>query len=168
MQRKAAACGASIMGLPHGGPIMKTPQVCTTTPALHPPLRRFSGCHAEILGGLDHLSHLPALARAQQQARSTAEATLALFERQVVPHHLDEERELFVAVRRSAAAGAEQVRVEDLVTRLTWQHRDIERMWSALRPTVLAVAAGKAHAGPEFEGGVAALVRTYTAHTRLE
>lgn len=139
------------------------------TPApLHEPVERFRGCHGTIVGGLQRLRGLPELAEAMRQARATAADTLALFEQQVLPHHGDEEKELFVAVSRSAAEGAEKAAVDDLVARLVAQHRAIEGMWAALRPAVQAVAAGKTHPAPGFEQAVASLVQTYLEHTRLE
>lgn len=137
-------------------------------PPLHEPVERFRGCHGTIVGGLRRLRGLPELAEAMRQARATAGETLALFEHQVLPHHGDEEKELFVAVSRSAAEGAEKAAVDELVARLTRQHRVIEGMWAALRPAVLAVAGGKAPALPGFEQAVATLVETYLEHTQLE
>ena len=86
--------------------------------ALHEPVERFRGSHAGIVSGLEQLRLLPALALALQHARAIAREALVLFEHHVIPHHADEEKELFVAVARSAAEGAEKDRVEDLVARL--------------------------------------------------
>jgi hemerythrin-like domain-containing protein len=135
---------------------------------LHEPVERFRGSHGAITEGLERLRRLPALAQALREARAIAAETLEMFEQHVLPHHADEEKELFVAVSRSAAEGAEKAHVADLVARLVGQHRAVERMWAELRPEVVAVAAGKVHAGPEFEPAVARLVETYLAHTRLE
>jgi hypothetical protein len=145
-----------------------TPSDPTDSAALHEPVERFRGSHSEIVVGLRELRRLPALADALQQARATADHTLALFEHCVVPHHIDEEQELFVAAVRSAGDAAEKARVEDLVARLVAQHRQIEQLWAEVRPTVLAVAAGKAHTTPDFTAAVAKLVDTYLEHTRLE
>lgn len=136
--------------------------------ALHEPVERFRGSHAGIVSGLEQLRLLPDLAQALRQARTIAADTLDLFERHVIPHHADEEKELFVAVARSAAEGAEKERVDDLVARLVVQHRRIEKSWAALRPAVLAVAGGKDSGAPGFEQAVAGLVATYLEHTRLE
>lgn len=139
-----------------------------TQAPLHEPVERFRGSHGHIVGGLERLRGLPELAEALRQARATAEATLALFEQQVLPHHGDEEKELFVAVSRSAAEGAEKAAVDDLVARLVAQHRAVEAMWAALRPAVQALAAGKTHPLPGFEQAMASLVETYLEHARLE
>jgi iron-sulfur cluster repair protein YtfE (RIC family) len=135
---------------------------------LHEPIERFCGSHSGIVDGLNELLRLPALAEQLKQARATAEATLALFERQVVPHHVDEEEDLFVAVLRSARAGAEKAGVEDMVVQLVAEHRRIERMWTALRPVVCAVAAGKKAVTAGFGEAVAELVETYFEHVRRE
>lgn len=139
------------------------------TPAvLHEPVERFRGSHSDIVAGLHELRRLPALAQALKDARATAENTLALFEHCVVPHHVDEEQELFVAAVRSAADAAEKARVEDLVARLVKQHRQIEVLWADMRPTVVAIAAGKMLPAADFPGAVAKLVDTYLEHSRLE
>lgn len=136
--------------------------------SLHEPLPRFRGSHDTILGGLEGLRELPGLAEALARARATAQAVLALFEQQVVSHHVDEEEDLFTAVLRSARGTADEARADVLVSRLTSEHRAIERMWSALRPVVGAVAAGKVRPAPGFAGDVAELVDLYHAHARLE
>jgi hypothetical protein len=147
--------------------IMSTSDSPSSAP-LHEPVERFRGSHSDIVLGLHELRRLPALADALQTARTTAENTLALFEHCVVPHHIDEEQELFVAAARSAGEGAEKARVDELVAKLVAQHRQIEHLWSDLRPTVLAIAAGKMHPTPGFAAAVAQLVDTYLEHTRLE
>jgi hypothetical protein len=131
-------------------------------------VERFRGSHGHIVGGLRRLRGLPALAESLRQARATAHETLALFERQVIPHHGDEEKELFVAVSRSATEGSEKEAVDALVARLVAQHRAVERMWEQLRPAVAAVAAGKVQPLPGFEQAVATLVEAYLEHTQLE
>lgn len=146
---------------------MVTSESVTPVP-LHEPVERFRGSHADLVGGLDQLRRLPALAEALRQARASANATLALFEKQVVPHHVDEEQVLFVAVTRSAGAGAEKERVKDLVSRLIAQHRRVEQMWAALRPGVLAIAAGKPNEAPGLADAVTELVEAYLDHVRLE
>jgi hypothetical protein len=134
----------------------------------HDPADRFRRCHAVILDGLGELRRLPMLLDALQQARLTAEATLELFERQVFPHHLDEEQVLFVATLRNAAKGPERERVEELVTRLVAQHRRLEHLWLHLRPAVVAMAEGKMRASATFRDEVMTLVDAYLDHSRLE
>lgn len=135
---------------------------------LHPPLRRFSGSHQGIFQGLRELRRLPALAEAMQQARATAVATLGLFDGDVASHHADEEKDLFVAVLRSARGTEDEARVDELVSRLTAEHRRIERLWKELRPAMRAVAAGNAPEHPGFERAVEELARAYFDHAHLE
>ena len=132
------------------------------------PADRYRGSHSAILDGLGELRRLPMLYEALQQARLTAKATLDLFQRQVLPHHLDEEQELFVATVRAAAPGAEKQRVEEVVARLVAQHRRMEEMWVKLRPSVEAMSEGRVEAAPSFRDEVMTLVDTYLDHTRLE
>ena len=139
-------------------------------PAASPqdPVERFRGSHLAILEGLAELRRLPMFLEALKQARLTAEATLALFERQVLPHHLDEEQKLFTAALAQAASGAERQGVEELLARLVAQHRHVEQLWSQLRPSLVAIAAGQAPASPTFREDVVNLVEACLDHTRLE
>lgn len=147
---------------------MSTPLASPAAPLLHEPIRRFCGSHQDIFNALGAMRRLPALAEALEQARSAALATLALFERDVAGHHADEERVLFEAVMRSARGTADEARVDELVSRLTAEHRRIERLWAQLRPAVRAVAAGRAPAQPGFAGAVEELVRSCMDHACLE
>lgn len=136
--------------------------------ALHEPLWRFCGSHVEIGDGLQRLGELPALADALRRAREGAAAALKLFQEQVVGHHVDEERELFVAVTRSACGTDDEARVDALVSRLVSEHRAIERLWCRIRPSVLAVSAGKPPADANFAADVADLLAMYGEHARME
>jgi hypothetical protein len=138
------------------------------TAALHQPIRQFCGSHQAIFEGLGEMRRLPALAEAVKDARTTALATLALFDGDVLTHHADEEKELFVAVARSARDTAEEAHVDELVSRLTAEHRRIERLWNELRPAMRAVAAGREPRTPGFSEAVEELSRAYSEHACLE
>ena len=139
----------------------------TTSASVPDPVERFRGSHLAILDGLNEFRRLPMLFEAMQQARSTAESTLALFQRQIIPHHLEEEQELFAAVR-NAACGEERERVDELVARLVAQHRRLDQLWLRLRPSLEAISGGTAQDLPDFRSDVVTLVDTYLDHTRLE
>jgi hemerythrin-like domain-containing protein len=130
------------------------------------PLANFSQCHLGIVSQLHALAQLPVLLAAAVQAREVAARTLALFKLTVHEHHFDEENELFPAVLRSAEKGAETLRVQAMVQRLTAEHRDIEARWKKLEPAVRA--ATKAEPVDLDNREVHALVRTYLAHARYE
>ena len=134
----------------------------------HDPAERFRGSHSAIVEGLGEVRRLPMLLEALQQVRQTAQATLSLFEHQIVPHHHDEEQHLFVATIKGANKGAEKERVEELVARLVAQHRHLEQMWLQLRPSVVAMAEGRTDASPAFRDEVMHLVDACLDHTRLE
>ena len=130
------------------------------------PIDAFSRCHAGILAGLSRFAALPELVDSAARARRVASDTLALFEGAVLGHHAEEEAELFPAVLRSAKLGGEHARVVEITERLMLEHRMIEKLWSRLKPSVMAAAAGRA---TDMDlHGVARLVSTYTAHARLE
>lgn len=135
---------------------------------LQQPMRRFTGSHERITGGLQELKELPQLAAFLSRARSSAAATLALFDDVVLKHHEEEEEELFVAAQRSCGDARECHRVRALVDQLTAQHRAIEKLWTRLRPDVMLVAAGKPPRAQDFADSVRTLVDLYFAHAKLE
>lgn len=130
------------------------------------PLDRFSECHTGILRHLQALGELPALARAAEQARVTAEQMLRFFRDVIHEHHGQEEQELFPAVLASAAAGEERERVQRIVERLTREHRQVEAAWAQLEPALKAVAKGRDAAVDE--AAIATLVQHYQAHAAYE
>jgi len=130
------------------------------------PLADFSQCHRAIVVGMRAFAGLPDLMAAAERARVTAAATLALFEDAILPHHADEEAELFPAVRASSRPGDERVRVEGMIGRLTAEHRSIEAFWATLKPGVKQAAAG-AHGVLDPEA-VAALAFAYNRHAAYE
>jgi hemerythrin-like domain-containing protein len=130
------------------------------------PLHQFSDCHAGILSRLQALAGLPALARAATQARQTAADTIAFFRDAIVEHHAQEEKELFPAVRASAAPGDERRQVEQIVERLTREHREIESRWAQLEPALKHVARGRD--AVVDDDAVGALVARYQEHATYE
>ena len=140
----------------------------TPAAALHEPIRSFCGSHQAVFQGLAELRRLPALAQALEDARTTAQATLALFDGDATCHNAEEEKELFPAVLASARGTEDEGRVDELVTRLTAEHRRIERLWAQLRPAMKAVAVGKPADHPRFKEAVQELARAWGEHTCLE
>jgi len=138
-------------------------QPATTLPE---PLNDFSRCHMGIISQLQAAGELPALAEAAARALRIAQGTLQLFQKAVVPHHREEEDELFPAVLRSAFPGTEYNRVKALVDQLTAEHRDIEARWKALESQVKEAARG--HFGPLDERAMNELVTLYLQHARME
>lgn len=136
------------------------------TTEIDQPLMNFSNCHVGIVAQLDRLGQLPALLAPAELARKTAESALAFFPKAVYAHHAEEEQELFPAVRASAQAGEERVRVESLMDRLTFQHRELERMWKQVEPALRIVAKGQT---PSLDvHTLSELVNEYQAHAQFE
>lgn len=130
------------------------------------PLSQFSQCHTGILRQLDALSELPALAQAAARARQTADETLRFFRDVIYEHHAEEEKELFPAVLASANPGEERDKVQEIVERLTRQHREVESTWSHLERALGHVAKGRS---AEIDAAaVADLVRRYQDHATFE
>jgi hypothetical protein len=143
----------------------------TSTPAAaaatdDAPVQGFSHCHEGILAVLGQLGELPPLADAAAKARRIAETTVQFFRDVVEVHHAEEEQELFPAVLRSAQPGAEHERVLGIVTRLTQEHRRVEKAWHDLEPAVRQVARG--HDAALDPGRLAAFVAEYRGHASYE
>jgi hemerythrin-like domain-containing protein len=149
----------------------RLPEITVTQPAPQPPgadapIAAFSKCHEGILSRLDALAGLPSLLEAAERARTVAAQTVAFFRDVVYEHHQEEERELFPAVLASAQAGAERQRVQDIVDRLTREHREVEAAFVRLEPALKNAAKG--HGSRLDAHDVSALVARYEAHARFE
>ena len=138
----------------------------STTDTTDAPIGHFSHCHVGILAQLSRLNELPALLGPAALARKTAEQSLAFFGKGMYEHHKEEEQELFPAVRSSAQAGPERLRVEGLIDELTAGHRELEALWEEIAPGLGKVAKGQeAHLD---EAALGRLVRHYREHALLE
>ena len=129
------------------------------------PLATFSRCHLGIVRQLEETAQLPGWIDAAAHARSTAAKTLELFRDAVIPHHREEEAELFPAVLKSASP-QELAKVKGLVEKLTDEHAHIESLWKKLEPSVRAAARG---APSDLDGEIMSdLVHMYLQHARFE
>lgn len=140
-------------------------------PALAPsaldetPLSAFTRCHLGIVRQLEGSARLPALVEAASQARQVAQSTLDLFRQTILPHHAEEEAELFPAVMQSATA-EERKAVRSMVERLTAEHREIEGLWKRIEAGVRSAARGnRSEVDAEVMDEV---VRAFLRHARYE
>ena len=136
------------------------------TPDTDAPIDHFAHCHVGILAQLSRMNELPALLAPAALARKTAEQSIAFFGQGMYAHHQEEEQELFPAVRSSAQAGPERLRVEGLIERLTRGHRRLEALWESLAPALHKVAKGQDAALDE--AALTRLVQDYRSHAQLE
>ena len=137
-----------------------------STPDTDAPIGHFSHCHVGILAQLSRMNELPALLAPAALARKTAEQSIAFFGKGMYVHHQEEEQELFPAVRSSAQAGPERLRVEGLIEQLTAGHRALEALWESLAPALHKVAKGQDTALDET--ALTGLVQHYRLHAQLE
>jgi Hemerythrin HHE cation binding domain len=129
------------------------------------PLTSFTRCHLGIVTQLEGSARLPELVDAANHAREMAQTTLDLFRQTIIPHHAEEEAELFPAVMQSANAN-ERKAVRGMVERLTAEHREVEGLWKRLEPSVRAAARGNRS---EVDAEVMEeLVRAFLRHARYE
>lgn len=125
------------------------------------PFEMLAACHERVRRSLDLLQRLQAhVARhgVDAQARDAAADVLRYFDLVGPAHHEDEERHVLPRLRQQGLA--------ELAARLQADHAEMTRLWAALRPPLLAWAAGKAADLPDD------LLHSYTtiyaAHMPLE
>lgn len=137
-----------------------------STPDTDAPIGHFSHCHVGILAQLSRMNELPALLAPAALARKTAAQSITFFGKGMYEHHKEEEQELFPAVRSSAHAGPERLRVEGLIAQLTAGHRALEALWERLSPGLNKVARGQD--AQLDEAALGQLVQQYRQHALLE
>lgn len=129
------------------------------------PLTNFTRAHLGIVSQLELSARLPELVDAANRARKTAADTLDLFRNTLLPHHAEEEAELFPAVLMACNA-AEKERVRPIVERLTGEHRAVEALWKQIEPSIRAAARGSS---PEVDAEMMEeMVRKVLRHARYE
>ncbi len=144
-----------------------TPKADTmSTTDTEAPISHFTHCHVGILAQLSRLNELPALLGPAALARKTAEQSSAFFGKGMYVHHQEEEKELFPAVRSSAHAGPERLRVDGLIEQLTAGHRELEALWESIAPGLHKVAKGQD--ATLDEASLTRLVQQYRHHALLE
>lgn len=130
------------------------------------PISHFSNCHTGIFAQLTRLGDLPALLGPAAQARKIAQTSLDFFNDALFNHHSEEEKDLFPAVHSSAQAGAERLKVDTLVEKLTNDHRALENLWKSLEQGLRKVAKGQDTTLDVL--ALQSLVQRYQAHAQLE
>jgi hemerythrin-like domain-containing protein len=136
-------------------------------PTFDHPLEMLHACHDRILRQCDLLERLAAHLASNgcdQQARQAAQAILRYFDTAGQFHHLDEEEDLFPALRRSA--GSDQAQLEMLLGRLLSEHVVMLASWNALRPVLLQLADGVDTPLPATL--TAKFIDSYTGHIAVE
>ncbi len=112
-------------------------------PSFDHPLEMLHACHDRILRQCELLEKLTAhLDRegCDAQAQQAAKAILRYFDAAGQFHHLDEEEDLFPALRLSA--GRDSMQLETLLGRLLSEHVVMLAAWNALRPVLQQLADG--------------------------
>jgi hemerythrin-like domain-containing protein len=132
----------------------------------HAPIQSFSNCHSGILDAMRELAELPALLGPARRVRSISERFGELYQKVILEHHREEEKDLFPAVLADAQPGAERTEVDRIVTRLTREHREVEAAFAKLLPAVRAV--GKNLESELNLEEIEALASKYIAHARFE
>ncbi|MDP1592621.1 MAG: hemerythrin domain-containing protein [Gallionella sp.] len=138
-----------------------------TAPSFDHPLEMLRACHGKILRQCDTLQKLAAHLEhkgCDQQVQQAAQGILRYFDTAGQFHHLDEEQDLFPALR--AAAGADNLTLDALLERLLAEHVFMLAAWEALHPVLSKLAEGN-HAAltADLSGN---FIRRYTDHIAIE
>lgn len=132
-------------------------------------LAAFARSHVGILERMAQLRELPRqLAREGLvgEVRESAARVHRHFNQSVLPHHDEEETELFPALLHSAQKGDEAGLVASLVHRLEAEHRSLEEMWDRIEPALRRIGRGRR---AELDAVlVERFTRTYVEHARFE
>lgn len=109
------------------------------------PLDTLLGCHRRIEKQLEVLERLRA--RVEEHgvdgwSSAAAQSLLAYFEKAVVNHHQDEERDLFPLLESRIADPGELARFHAFRRTLESDHRELESAWARLRRPLEGIADG--------------------------
>jgi hemerythrin-like domain-containing protein len=129
----------------------------------------FADSHVGIIEKMERLRSLPgdlAERGLDDSVRRNAAAIHRFFNDAVLPHHDEEEHELFPSLRHSAQKGDEASLVDSIVHRLEREHRELEEMWDQLEPAIRRLGRGKA---AQLDSALVARFTTaYMEHARFE
>lgn len=132
-------------------------------PSFDHPLEMLRACHGKILQQCDTLKKLEAhLAQrgCDAQSRQAATGILRYFDTAGQFHHMDEEENLFPALRN--CPGVEHALLEQLLA----EHTGMLCAWNALRPALLRIAGG---IDATLDSAVSdRFIGSYTSHIEIE
>src|SRR5512146_1236308 len=132
------------------------------------PMEMLKACHERIEMQCETLqrlaAHLP-VSGCDAQAQQAASNIMRYFDSAGRHHHEDEEQDVFPHLT-AASKGKETARVASLVSRLTAQHREMEKAWSKLRDLLATIAYGDS--APLDQGEVEHFCGLYRDHISLE
>lgn len=129
-------------------------------------LTEFSDCHVGIVNMVNQIGELPNMVAYARQLNSILPAIERFFHDVVKSHHAEEEEQLFSAVLASASPGEESTNVQQMIVRLTAEHRKIESAFGVLIPEIRSLMKN-----PDAElsvNNLESLVEQYLEHARFE
>lgn len=130
------------------------------------PLESFAGCHVGIISMVRELAGLPDLIRPARRFQAITLRLEDFFNQVVKTHHSEEEAQLFTAVLASASSVSEKAEIQKLISKLTDEHRVIERTFMSLLPKIKAVTKNLESDLDEKE--INLLVDLYLSHAHFE
>ncbi|MCZ8253173.1 MAG: hemerythrin domain-containing protein [Hylemonella sp.] len=132
------------------------------------PYEMLAACHERVQRTLDLLDRL--IAHVAQtghdaQSRSAAADVLRYFDRAAPLHHQDEELHVFPTLLAGGDAA-----LQAMVHRLQAEHREMETLWAALRPTLLRWCEADGSDAPDatLRAHAARFAQLYAGHIPVE
>jgi len=132
------------------------------------PLEMLAACHGRIRTQCSTLLRLRAHVATHgtdAAARDAARGVIRYFDKASHDHHEDEEQDLFPALLEPMA-DSHPVGIRELIASLTNEHRELARLWDAVRAWLVAIEAGDIT--PPAPGEIDSLVGLYERHTTRE
>ncbi|WP_454733524.1 MULTISPECIES: hemerythrin domain-containing protein [Cupriavidus] len=118
----------------------------TSLPGFESPIELLLACHDKVrrfAGLCPRLARHVALHGADEEARSAAAGALRYFQVAAPLHHMDEEEDLFPALRELGDAALD-ARIGEIAA----EHGHLGALWRAVQPWLEAVSQGTAQAAP--------------------
>lgn len=144
------------------------PNPLRTAPDFSRPIEALKACHERLQSQCAELSKLADRVRnigCDAQAQQAASGVMRYFDTAARHHHADEEQDLLPRMV-AAATPVRGSRLSRLAADIAAQHGEMDRAWTALRPLLEEIAAGKrADLKPQ---AVERFARLYAAHIALE
>lgn len=134
------------------------------------PLSDFSDCHEGIITILHKLGTLPDLINNEEKIKEASDLARELrhfFRNVILKHHLDEESELFEAVREALEHHPDEaMTMRGHIGRLTEEHRYLESLWKRIEPDLRRLERRKpVSLNPDL---IQQLCRDYLKHAEFE